>query len=88
MSPCTPRSEPDYSQHPDYAIAALLLMLARFPLTECHTIADSIAAHLQFVAGDARFPDVIRHAAAQSSSEWKAMIAMRTEIERQHGLLN
>lgn len=79
---------PDYSQHPDYAIAALLHMLVRFPMVDCRTMADSITAHLNFVACDARFTDPVRHAAAQSASEWEAMIVMRTVLDRQHKLPN
>ncbi|MBX3665005.1 MAG: hypothetical protein KF834_04915 [Burkholderiales bacterium] len=73
----------DYSRHPDYAIAALLHMLVRFPMTDCRTMADSIAAHLRFVAADARFPDAVRAAAGQSAAEWSAMVEMRTALGRQ-----
>jgi hypothetical protein len=75
---------PDYSQHPDYAVAALLHMLVRFPMVDCRTMADSITAHLNFVACDTRFSDPVRHAAAQSAGEWEAMIAMRAALARQH----
>lgn len=81
-------SKPDYSLQPDYAIAALLHMLARFPMADCRTMADSIAAHLDFVAGDPRFTEPVRQAAANTACEWKAMIAMRTVIDRRHGRLN
>lgn len=77
-----PHPGPDYSQHPDYAIAALLHMLARFPMVNCRTMADSITAHLNFVACDPRFSGPVRHAAAQSAGEWEAMVAMRSVINR------
>lgn len=79
---------PDYSQHPDYAIAALLHMLVRFPMVDCRTMADSITAHLNFVACDPRFSDPVRHSAAQSAGEWEAMIVMRSALERQQKLPN
>jgi len=77
---------PDYSNHPDYAIAALLQMLVRFPMVDCRTMADSIAAHLRFVAADARFPDAVREAAGRSATEWSAMVEMRTALGRQQQL--
>lgn len=78
----------DYSLHPEYAIAALLQMLVRYPMVDCDTIAGSIAMHLQYVAGDERYPPVVRHAAAQSGSEWEAMMTMRAAIEKQRKLIN
>ena len=72
---------PDYPQQPDYAIAALLHMLVRFPMTDCRTMADSIAAHLGYVAADVRFGDAVRAAAAQAAAEWNAMLAMRAALE-------
>lgn len=82
------RPDPDYSHHPEYAIAALLHMLVRFPMLDCRTMASSITAHLNFVASDPRLPDPVRLAASQSVGEWEAMIAMRTVIDRQHSRLN
>ncbi len=86
MPPAKHPPHPDYSHHPDYAIAALLQMLARFPMVDCRTMADSIAAHLRFVAADTRFPDVVRDAAGRSAAEWSAMIEMRTALGRQQQL--
>lgn len=88
MSQNTSRPGPDYSRHPEYAIAALLHMLVRFPMVDCRTMADSITAHLNFVASDARFPDPVRLAATQSAREWEAMIAMRSALDRQYKLPN
>lgn len=88
MSQNTSRPDPDYSRHPEYAIAALLHMLVRFPMVDCRTMAHSITAHLNFVAGDERLPDPVRLAASQSVGEWEAMIAMRSVIERQQKLPN
>jgi hypothetical protein len=51
-------------------------------------MADSITAHLDFVAGDPRFTEPVRRAAANTVGEWKAMIAMRVVINRQHSRLN
>lgn len=78
----TPRPDPDYSRHPEYAIAALLHMLVRFPMVDCRTMANSITAHLNFVASDQRLPDPVRLAASQSVGEWEAMVAMRSAINR------
>lgn len=88
MSHRESRPDPDYSQHPEYAIAALLHMLVRFPMVDCRTMATSITAHLNFVAGDERLPDPVRLAAAQSVGEWEAMVAMRAVVDRQHSRLN
>jgi hypothetical protein len=66
--------------------AALLHMLVRFPMVDCRTMADSITAHLNFVAADQRLPDPVRLAATQSVGEWEAMIAMRAVLDRQHRL--
>ncbi|HTE15561.1 MAG TPA: hypothetical protein VK642_10835 [Burkholderiales bacterium] len=78
----------DYSQHPEYAIAALLKMLVRYPMVDCDAIAGSIAMHLQYVAGDDRYPPVVRQVAAQSGNEWEAMMVMRAAIEKQRKLIN
>lgn len=83
MPPAKHPSHPDYSHHPDYAIAALLQMLVRYPMVDCRTMADSIAAHLQLIAADMRFPDTVRDAAGRSAAEWNAMIEMRTALGRQ-----
>lgn len=88
MSQSEPRPNPDYSHHPEYAIAALLHMLVRFPMVDCRTMAESITAHLNFVASDSRLPDPVRLAATQSVGEWEAMIAMRSVLDRQHRLPN
>jgi hypothetical protein len=82
------RPDPDYSRNPEYAIAALLHMLVRFPMVDCRTMADSITAHLNFVARDPRLSDPVRIAAAQSVCEWEAMIAMRSILDRQHDRMN
>lgn len=86
MSQNTSRPDPDYSRHPEYAIAALLHMLVRFPMVDCRTMADSITAHLNFVAADTRLPEPVRLAATQSVGEWEAMIAMRAVLGRQSRL--
>ena len=78
----------DYTQYPEYAIAALLHMLVRYPMVDCDAIAGSIAMHLQYVAGDDRYPPVVRQAAAQSGCEWEAMMVMRAEFERQRKQIN
>lgn len=88
MSRNESRPNPDYSQHPEYAIAALLHMLVRFPMVDCRTMANSITAHLNFVAGDERLPDPVRLAATQSVGEWEAMIAMRSVLDHQQKLPN
>lgn len=88
MPQIEPRPDPDYSRRPEYAIAALLHMLVRFPMVDCRTMADSITAHLNFVAADPRLPDPVRLAATQSVAEWEAMIAMRAVLDRQHKLPN
>ena len=74
---------PDYGDHPELAVAALLHMLVRFPAVRCDALADSIAAHLQLVAGDARFPEAVRAAAQRSWGEWEAMNAARGNIPSQ-----
>jgi len=74
---------PEYAEHPEYAIAALLHMLVRYPMIECGCMADSIASHLRLVAADPRLPEAIRQTAADSWSEWSAMVEMRTALDRQ-----
>jgi len=76
------RCPPEYTQHPEYAVAALLHMLVRYPMVECGCMAESIGAHLQAVATDARLPDVLRETAAQSLGEWDAMLEMRAALAR------
>jgi hypothetical protein len=75
---------PEYAEHPEYAIAALLHMLVRYPMTECGCMADSIASHLRLVARDARYPEAIRETAQDAWNEWAAMLEMRAAIGR-HG---
>lgn len=77
-------TQPDYTKHPDYVVAALLQMLVRYPVVECPGIADSIRSHLNLVAMDPRFGDVVRHVAANAACEWEAMIAMRDALSRHH----
>lgn len=82
------QSGPDYSRHPEYALAALLHMLVRYPMVYCGAMADSIAAHLRLVAEDPRFTAPVREAALQACSEWKAMMEMQTAVARQQRLIN
>ena len=57
---------PEYAQHPELALVSLLYMLSRQHATGCRTMAESITAHFRFVAGDARYADVLRNAWAWS----------------------
>lgn len=72
-----------YEAEPQYAIAALLQMLARYPMTWCGPLADSIDAHFQYIARDSRYSEPVRLAASRAGGEWKAMITMQEEISRQ-----
>ena len=72
-----------YDAEPQYAIAALLQMLARYPMTWCGGLADSIDAHFEYIARDPRYSRPVRAAASRAGGEWKAMIAMQQEISRQ-----
>jgi hypothetical protein len=78
----------DYRDHPDFAIAALLQMLARYPMTHCRPMACSIACHLRFVAGDPRFAEPVRQAARNAGREWSAMIEMRDHLARQQWMID
>jgi len=62
------------------------MMLVRYPMVDCYVMAESIRQHLDVVAGDQRFSDALRSAAARSSGEWAAMLKMRLELARQHRL--
>ncbi len=82
MSRNTANTRHDYTAHPDYAMAALLQMLVRYPMVECPGMADSIRSHLNLVAMDARCGDMLRHVAANAAVEWEAMMTMRDELSR------
>ncbi|HEX2828514.1 MAG TPA: hypothetical protein VHP37_19325 [Burkholderiales bacterium] len=73
----------DYAAEPDFAIAALMHMLVRYPMTWCDPLADSIEAHFEFIAGSERYSGPLRTAAARAGSEWKAMRTMQRAISRQ-----
>lgn len=73
----------NYVTQPDYAIAALIQMLARYPMTHCVPLADSIEAHFDYIARDTRYSEPVRNAASRAGGEWKAMLAMQEEIRRQ-----
>jgi hypothetical protein len=67
---------PDYSQHPELAIVSLLHMLSRFPITHCERVAESILAHLRFVAQEPRLPQIYREAAARLVADWELVLAV------------
>jgi predicted component of type VI protein secretion system len=58
-------------------------MLARFPMTRCGAMADSITAHLAYVAADSRFEEPVRRAARDAVGEWKAITEMQVCLARQ-----
>ena len=64
---------PEYAQHPELALVSLLYMLSRQHATGCRTMAESITAHFRFVAGDARYADVLRNAAERLGMEWQSL---------------
>lgn len=65
---------PDYANHPELAIVSLLFMLSRQHATGCRTLAESIAAHFRFVAGDPRMSDIMRNAAQRLGMEWQGLL--------------
>ena len=65
---------PEYAQHPELALVSLLYMLSRQHATGCCTMAESITAHFRFVAGDARYADVLRNAAERLGMEWQGLL--------------
>ena len=65
---------PEYAQHPQLALVSLLYMLSRQHATGCRTMAESITAHFRFVAGDARYADVLRNAAQRLGMEWQGLL--------------
>ena len=65
---------PEYAQHPELALVSLLYMLSRQHATGCRTMAESITAHFRFVAGDARYADVLRNAAERLGMEWQGLL--------------
>jgi hypothetical protein len=65
---------PEYAQHPELALVSLLYMLSRQHATGCRTMAESITAHFRFVAGDARYADVLRNAAQRLGMEWQGLL--------------
>ena len=65
---------PEYAQHPELALVSLLYMLSRQHATGCRTLAESITAHFRFVAGDARYADVLRNAAERLGMEWQGLL--------------
>lgn len=66
---------PDYTQHPELAVVALMSMLARFPFTRCGRMAESILAHLEFVAAEPRLPKAYRDAAFFLIPDWQWLLA-------------
>lgn len=72
-----------YATQPDYAVAALIHMLTRYPMTQCGALAESIEAHFDYIAGDTRYSEPLRTAAKRAGAEWKAMLSMQDEISRQ-----
>ena len=65
---------PENAQHPELALVSLLYMLSRQHATGCRTMAESITAHFRFVAGDARYADVLRNAAERLGMEWQGLL--------------
>jgi len=74
---------PSYPDHPDFAIAALIRMLVRFPLVRCAALSGAIEEHLDLVARDPRLPELIRQAALVSQRDWSEVIESATELEMQ-----
>jgi hypothetical protein len=72
-----------YDAQPDYAIAALLQMLVRYPMTWCGHLGESIEAHFEYIARDERYSRPVREAASRAGGEWKAMLLMQEQIRRQ-----
>lgn len=71
---------PDYSKRPELAIVSLLYMLSRFPVTHCERMAESILAHLRFVACEPRLPEVYRDAAARLMEDWELVLAVAPRL--------
>jgi hypothetical protein len=66
---------PDYRNHPERAVAALMIMLARWPHLQCPRLGDSIERHLVHVANDERLPAAVREAAVRIHREWNTPVA-------------
>lgn len=65
---------PEYARHPELALVSLLFMLSRQHAAGCRILAESITAHFRFVAGDARYADVLRNAAERLAAEWQGLL--------------
>jgi len=63
----------DYSTQPELAVAALIRMLARFPISGPAAMTASIARHLDVIAADTRLPEAIRRAALLAGCDWSAV---------------
>ena len=83
MSADNERARMDYESRPECAIASLLHMLSRFPMTRCGAMAGSITEHFAYVAADPRFEEPIRRAAREAVGEWKAIAEMQACLARQ-----
>jgi hypothetical protein len=68
----------DYGNQPELALLALISMLSRFPFVRCPRLADSIARHFVYVAGEERLPVLDRETAARLHDEWRLMLAEPT----------
>jgi hypothetical protein len=62
----------EYPNQPELALAALLCMLSKASETPSAPLTQSIAAHLNLVASDARQPDALREVAATLAGQWSA----------------
>ena len=72
-----------YTSQPEYAIAALLQMLVRYPMTWCEPLGESISAHFEYIAQGSTLLAPVREAASRAGGEWKAMLVMQEEVRRQ-----
>ena len=77
MPPCASLQAevpPEYPARPELAVAALVYLLARFPLQPCPIRADAILSHLLLVAADERQPQELRRIAAGAAEDWQRLM--------------
>jgi hypothetical protein len=69
-----PGNLPDYGDHPELAVVALLVMLTRLHTHACPALVDSIASHFAFLAHAPQTPPALRAAARDLETQWATRI--------------
>ncbi|MCB1889687.1 MAG: hypothetical protein KDH20_18920 [Rhodocyclaceae bacterium] len=63
---------PNYADHPELAIAAVIYMMSRFPTIRSPALARAIREHLSLIDADPRLPPELRDCCHQVKEEWRS----------------